>query len=313
MKLGFAIIVVTVLDAGILNASQTDYTASALVQGTKKSADATTGNIDKMFARGELKAQLSVADNKTGGMLHLRFEAPFGDKAITKLRQAFWDMTVAQFLTFRGGRWYSLYTPGVYFGRYLHGVSDKGSGAFCTNYTPVDGFRALVAIDQANTAIHVGVLPQDAQFENIYSMIRLESQPMEKLSLRLGTNIAVVSSGESDGKHRFTLSGQYSILKDLNLLAEWGNVDMGQFRDNSWFVFGLDIPAAKILDKLRFEAEFTKNRLQQNSDGDFAWMVVLVKKVKKLKINLNIGADPAKIGSESAGDVGAHLRLSTKF
>jgi hypothetical protein len=291
-----------------------DVSASAAVQLTKKGGDASMRNIEGSFVRGELKASTKVSE-KAGGLLHLRFQVNMADnnvKVTSLLRQAYWDLG-ASIINFRAGRWYSIYTPGAYFGRYLHGVSSKGSGSMCTNYSIVDGGRITAGIEKAKTDIHLGILPQDFNFENIRTMILLQSNPVEPLKFAAGTNLQVYKPDSLDAAHRLIVNARVEIIKNLMPFAEFAITDLSEAADNMWFLFGVDIPTGPVLDQLRFETEIKKDRLGADTDGNFAWMVIIVKKVLGLKFNLNFGADPKSLDSESPGDIGAHFRMSAKF
>jgi len=310
---------ILLLSVQTIFAADVKLTTSVLVQGSKFASEATSSNIDKSEVRGEFKAAIA-ANEKTGGLFHIRLKQGFnnqksnGDTAALALylRQAYWDIK-AGFLTIRGGRWYSSYTPGAYFGRYLHGTSSAGSGSFCTNYSIVDGLLLSAPIEQIKTDFFVGLLPQDLNFETVRTMIRLKSKPIEQLTLQAGTNLDVVTPDAVDPVHRLMLAANVSIMEQLQVFIEFGNVDMANFSDNSWLMFGLDIPTNNVLDLLRVEAEYKKDRVTASSNDDFAWTAILVKKVKGLKFNLNIGADPKGFGSEDSGGIGVHFRASTKF
>ena len=76
-----------------------------------------------------------------------------------------------------------------------------------------------------------------------------------------------------------------------------------------WILGGADLPTGGILNQLRAEIEFKRDRLA-TSDCDLAWMVIMMKKAAGLKFNLNIGADPRSLASQEMGDVGAHFRVT---
>jgi len=295
--------------------AQTAIQSTAAIQVTKKCADSSTANIDNSFVRAETRLSAKPGEN-TGGLLHLRFELPVATKNIDitqVVRQAYWDLVVSM-VNIRGGRWYSIYSPGAYFGKYLHGVNARGSGSMCTNYSVVDGTLVTARLEQYKSSISVGLLPQDFTFENIYTMIFAESKPIDPLLVKVAANLQVMTPGGAGAAHILMLNATYAILEDLNVFAEATTVNLSEAKDNTWVLAGLDIPTAKVLDKLRAEIEYKRKRLGDgNTDGDFAWMIVMVKKVKGLGFYVNVGADPKELGSASPGDIGGHLRLSADF
>ena len=285
--------------------------ASAAVQLTKKNPSITTGNLDDAFVRGEAKLA-GTQEIGLSGLVHLRFQADMaGDLTITA-RQVYFQLPVS-ILTIKAGRWYEIYTPGKFFGRYLFGVGSTGSGSMNTNYTVLDGFRlSLPIIKAAKIDLHAAVLPQDYKFESVYTMARISANPIDMLKLGVGTNIHAVAEDKEDAHHRLVANTTISPVENLNFFFEYGNVDLQNAKDNNWLLWGLDIPAGKILDLFRVEMEFKKDRIADEK-ADLGWIVILSKKVAGLKFDLNVGADPKSLGSKDAGDVGGILRISAGF
>ena len=285
--------------------------ASAAVQLTKKNPSVSTGNLDDAFVRGEAKLA-GTQESGLSGLVHLRFQADMaGDLTITA-RQVYFQLPVS-ILTIKAGRWYEIYTPGKFFGRYLFGVGSTGSGSMNTNYTVLDGFRlSLPIIKAAKIDLHAAVLPQDYKFESVYTMARISANPIDMLKLGVGTNIHAVAEDKEDAHHRLVANTTISPVENLNFFFEYGNVDLQNAKDNNWLLWGLDIPAGKILDLFRVEMEFKKDRIADEK-ADLGWIVILSKKVVGLKFDLNVGADPKSLGSKDAGDVGGILRISAGF
>jgi hypothetical protein len=311
VAVSFLIIIIT-----SFSYAETTIQSTALLQVTKKCADASSANIDQSIIRAEIKASAKPAEN-LGGTVHLRFQAPLGNPKDSIdpgqiIRQAYWDMAL-KLVTIRGGRWYSTYTTGAYFGKYLYGVKNTGSGSMGTNYNVVDGVMANMKLEKFKTDVSVALLPQNYSVENFYACVLGQTTPVKKLTLKLGVNIQAITPGDSLAAHRFILNGIYQIIPDLNVFAEAAVVDFNEARNNAWLVAGVDIPTAKILDQLRIETEYKSNRIGDNTDADFAWMIILVKKVKGLGFYVNIGTDPKELGSKSIGDIGGHLRIAANF
>lgn len=295
--------------------------ASAAVQLTKKNPSVGAGNLDGAFARGETKFAGTQESGLTG-LVHLRFQTDLAGDFAVKARQIYLQLPVS-ILTIKGGRWYEIYTPGKYFGRYLFGVGSikdadgntigAGSGSMKTNYNVVDGLRlSLPIIKAAKTDLHVAMLPQDPKLESIYTMVRISSNPIEMLTLGVGGNIHVLADDKKDADHRLIANTTISPVENLNFFFEYGNVNLQKAKDNNWLLWGLDIPTGKILDLLRVEMEYKKDRIDTEK-ADLGWVVILAKKAAGVKFDLNVGADPKSLGSKDAGDVGAILRISAGF
>ena len=105
----------------------------------------------------------------------------------------------------------------------------------------------------------------------------------------------------------------YEILEKLGAYVEYGVTDLADIAQNSWFLFGLQVPAWKILDRLLLEVEYKQKRNGVNTRQDAAWMVVMRKKWRKITFDLNVGADPRSLGSKDAADVGGIFRTTLKF
>jgi hypothetical protein len=301
--------------AGILSNAfgELSVKPSAAVQLSKNAPSASAGNLDDAFVRGEVT--LSGEDDKGwGGMLHLRFEVDFGPSTVaTTVRQGYYKIPVS-ILTILGGRWYEIYAPGAYFGRYLFGVSSAGSGAMKTNYTVVDGLRLkLDILKDFKTSLNLAFLGEDLNLHNAHAMALLSSAPIDMLTFNLGSTIHTLMPEGADRVDRFVATAQVKIVEDLTVFAEYGLTNVAEAADNSWILWGVQVPAWKILDMLQFEFEYKKDRLGTGTDGDLAWMVVMEKKIMALAANLNIGADPKGLASTGPGDVGVYLRTTMKF
>ena len=285
--------------------------ASAAVQLTKRNPSVSTGNLDEAFVRGEAKL---AGTQKSGlsGLVHIRFQTDMaGDLTITA-RQVYLQLPVS-ILTIKTGRWYEIYTPGKFFGRYLFGVGSAGSGSMNTNYTVVDGFRlTLPIVKEGKTDLHVAVLPQDFKFESVYTMARICVNPVDMLKLGVGTNIHAVAQDKDDARHRLIANTTISPVEGLNFFFEYANVNLQNAQENNWLLWGFDIPTGKILNLFRVEMEFKKDRIADEK-ADLGWIVILSKKVAGLTFDLNVGADPKSLGSKNAGDVGGILRISAGF
>ena len=295
-----------------LSLADSEISASAALQFMKNGGEASTHNIDNSFIRGELKVGIKPAEN-TGGLLHLRFESGLTEKEIkisNILRQAYWDLVLTN-IGLRGGRWYSTYSPSNYFGRYLYGVNPLGSGSFCTNYSIVDGGQVSVELKQIKSVINIALLAQDSYFENIRTMIHLQTNPVAPLKLAAGTNLQVFPS--ENAQQRIVFNTSFEIIKNFTPFAEIAITDLSKTSDNLWVLAGIKIPAGKILDRLQLETEFKTNRLGEDTDADFAWMIILAKSLKNLNFYLNVGADPLGLSSRSAKDIGAYLRIESRF
>lgn len=294
---------------------------SAAVEFDKKSNPASSTNVDAAWVRVEPKLKGSLKSGVTG-LVHLRFQANMGSGTTVnaQLRQGYFNIPVS-ILNIQAGRWYEIYTPGKYFGRYLNESSvATGTGSMLTNYTIMDGIDLSAKIDAAKMVLKLGLFPQDNQFESLRLRALVSATPVEALKVQLGGNFHVYDGTDDEvDQQRLALTAAYTILKDLGLglFAEYGIRDLEEVAANSWIMAGLDIPTAKILDLLRFEMEFKNYKLanQNNSDdnANFAWMIILSKKVKMVSFDLNFGSDPRGLGSEKPGDVGAILRVTAGF
>jgi hypothetical protein len=194
-----------------------------------------------------------------------------------------------------------------------------GSGSMKTNYTILDGLRLKFSlVPEGVLDLHAGLLTADYHFEKINALVGVTSTPMEPLSLGLWGNIgANVPQGETR-TNRVAVTAAYSVIENLRPFIEVGITDLAEAGDNTWIVGGLDIPTGELLDLLRFECEFKKARFSEDALGDgdapdFAWMVILSKKVNKVAFDLNVGADPKSLGTLKAGEIGAHLRMTLKM
>ncbi|MBD3392114.1 MAG: hypothetical protein GF418_08550 [Chitinivibrionales bacterium] len=272
-------------------------------------------NIDQAFVRGE-PSFAAKAGNGLEGYVRVRFQALLqADPATTAmLRQAYFAMPVA-IVTVKAGRWYEQYSPAAYFGRYLFGVSEGGNGRLtATNYTMLDGLRLSVPlVEQFNTNLHVALLPSLSTFENVYVMILAPSKPLDFLSLHLGANIQAIEESSGEPEHRASVGATYRLIKDLNLFAEYGITDLSSVGDASWITAGLDVPTAGILDRLRAEIEFHKDRLETSDHADLAVMILLRKQIGGLRFDLAAGSDPARLGSQKLRHVGGMFRTTAFF
>jgi hypothetical protein len=346
-----ACIAVSLADAGELSVKP-----SAAMQVTRTSSRGNRQFVDKGFVRGETKFA-GTTDKGSNGLLHLRFQSDIAAKGVSLgLRQCYWQIPVSN-LAIRLGRWYESYTPGAYFGRFLYGlgsvkrtvteiagteigheivddtithvtkeiVSEEaetigyGSGSMKTSYTILDGLRLAYAFaPEGKLDIHAGLLTSDSRFERIDALVGITSTPFEALSLGLwGTIGANVPAGDTR-TNRMAATAAYSIIEGLKPFVEVGVTDLAEAGDNTWIVGGLDIPTGTMLDLLRFECEykkerFTKEALDEEDAPDFAWMLILSKKIKKVAFDLNVGADPKSLGTMKASEIGAHLRMTLKM
>jgi hypothetical protein len=303
--------------------AQLSVGGSGVMEFTKKSMDSTKTTLDNSIVRGEIKA---TAKKECGlsGVLHLRMESGLAktNTAAFTIRQASFTVPAGP-VAITGGRWYEYYTPGMYFGRYLFGVSGASSGSMNTNYNVIDGFKAVMGIKAIGGSVELGLLPQlmnaktslKSEFEDMDMVALFSASPVKNLSVDVGASFQVITPDTLDAEHRLMLSGGYQVIEDLSVYAEYGITDMAKSADNSWFMAGITIPTAKVLDALRFEAEIKTDRPETKSDEtDFAWVLILSKSYKDVTADFNITADPnSKIGSTDAGDIGAILRLTAKF
>lgn len=302
---------------------------STAFQMTKKAAVATEGNIDDAFVRAEVKLSGKL-DKGVHGLAHLRLESRFAnDKDISlKIRQCYLAVPVS-IVTMQGGRWYETYTAGYYFGRFLFGVKKNlGSGSMNTNYNVVDGFRLQADIEKIKTSFHAAVLsgkyviqsavePWESDewvsFDDVSTMLRISSEPIEGLKLGVGGLVHTLVPDGSERMDRLDVHAGYRILEKLALSVEYGMTDLSDVSQNSWFLFVLEVPAWKILDRLQLEVEYKQKRNGVDTRQDAAWMVLLRKKWRGVTVDLNVGADPQSLKSLDAGDIGGTMRTTLKF
>ncbi len=320
MKTRWIIIVAAIASTITLRAgAETSVSGAAAVQ-MKKTVHQDKGNLDDAFIRAELKAG-GTTEKGLEGLFHIRAQQEWGlNKDLIHadstfkfyLRQAWFDAPMSV-VKARAGRWYEKYSPGAYFGRFLPGLKKPfGSGAMKTNYTIVDGLRFHVPVEAIKTDFYLAELVEDGLVDNAYTMFRFETSSIEMLKLQAGISYKALAD-EDDPAHRAMAAFQLDIAEGFSLFAEYGNVDISDFDENSWFMGGVDIPTAGILSMCRVELEYHPARKLEKS-ADLAWMVILTKKVLGgLEFALNIGNDPAGLKSQEPGDIGAILRTTAKF
>jgi hypothetical protein len=304
--------------------------SSAALQSTRFGGEIAGDIVDRTFVRGEMKYS-STNDVGTRGMLHLRFQQPFGGSLKSELRQVYFDIPVSM-LRVRAGRWYEMYTPSVYFGRYLYGVAEiepvggledtatspdiigYGNGSMKTYYTVVEGIRLQLDMPEiAGLSLFGELLPQDEAFEDLYLAARAKFKPGEQLSFGIGGNFNVAGSDDTR-LHRYAATAAFSPMEDLSVFTEIAYTDLTADESALWVLAGLTVPAAQILDELRVEVEYTPERLETDDEMDLAWMMMLARKVAGAGVSLNIGADPQKgLRSRSLTDIGAILRVTVKM
>ncbi len=299
--------------------AETSVSGSAAVQVTK-TVHQEKGILDDSFVRSELKAG-GTTEKGLEGLFHIRAQQEWGlGKDLIHadgtfkfyLRQAWFDAPIA-ISSVRAGRWYEKYSHGAYFGRFLLGLKKPiGTGDMKTNYSVVDGLRIHVPVEAVKTDFYLAELVEDGNVDNAYTMFRLETIPVEMLKLQAGINYKALAD-EDNPEHRLMAAFQLDIAEGLSLFAEYANVDFNNFEGNSWFLGGIDIPTAGILDMCRVEAEYHPARIR-GENADFAWMVILTKKVLDgLEFALNIGNDPLGLESRKTSDIGVILRTTAKF
>jgi len=302
---------------------QADVTVGgvAAVEFTKKSQAAETDkNIDNSFVRAEVKVKGSLPNSPLQGLVHFRAQPAFSNGKTSGIdlqpRQIYFNLPVS-ILEIMAGRWYDKYGPGSnYFGRYLHGVSAIGSGSMNTNYKVVDGLKLKFNINPIKSALQVGFLPQDLNFQDAYLMAMFGGSPVEGLNFNVGGNFEVITMDDMDPVNRFIVNCGYTIVKDLGLglFGEYAIVDFNDATDNMWFLVGIKTKAGVVLDNIQAEFEIKNHRNNEPStDANLAWMVLLQKKVMGLTMDLNVGADPKVLGSKTAGDIGAIFRVTASF
>lgn len=293
----------------------------AAVEFTKRSKAADSGmNIDDSWIRAEIKAQGSLPNRPLNGLIHLRSQPRFSNGKTSGVdlqpRQIYFSLPVS-IVEIKAGRWYDEYGQGYnYFGRYLYGVSDLGSGSMNIDYTVVDGLKLKLDLQTINSAFQVGFLPVDPNFEDAYLMAMFGGKPLDGLSFTIGGNFEVLTADGADPTHRFIANCGYALLKNIGLsfFGEYAIVDVHEPADNMWFLLGIKSRAGAILDNVQVEGEIKNHRNNDpTTDMNLAWMVLLQKKILGLTLDLNVGADPKVLGSKKIGDVGAIFRASAKF
>ena len=311
--------------------AEAEIRTSAAVQLTKESPSVSDENLDGAFVRCETRFSAQQAE-AASGLVHLRLQSDMGEKYVKLyIRQGYFDVPLWM-TTLRGGRWYEVYTPGEYFGRYLFGVKKieeditpgdgqenpvtigYGSGSMKTDYTVVDGLRLEVPFPEGvPVAVEVGFLPSSPVLDDAWTMALLRATPLEKLDIKLGTTIHTLTSNGDDRVHRLSTSFAWHPWESGGAFAEYGIVDLSDVGEHSWILAGIDIPSGGILDMLRLEIEYANDRMSTTDEADPGWMVVVGRKVAGLAFNLDVGADPLGLRSRSAGDVGGYLRTTFKF
>jgi len=321
----------TILVTATLLHAEVEIKPSAAVQVTRNAIDTASDVLDDSFIRGEIKFSGST-DEGTEGMLHLRFQSNFseGKSFSPTIRQAYFDIPIF-FLHIMGGRWHETYTPGEYFGKYLYevkGIVEKienpegisvdstigyGNGAMKTNYTVLDGLRFRLDLTQlVNLDIYADVLPQNVQFDKLFTAYRFVLSPTDNIKVGAGVNLNVVDKDKTMG-NRYAVIGDYTIMEDLGVYTEVAYTTINADESILWVMGGLGIPTANILDMLRIEVEFTPDRLTTEDELDLGWMIVTEKKFSGIALNFNLGVDPRGLKSRSLFDIGAYLRTTVKF
>jgi len=317
---GMLKVAVVTLALGVLVGvfAEVTMSGSVAVEGTKKAADYTTGNVDASWVRGEVKAAGKL-ESGLSGMLHFRSQPNLsaGVKGVDlQPRQLYFKMPVSV-VELMAGRWYEVYGNGNnYFGRFLFVGKKASSGSMNTNYDVVDGFKASVKLDAIKSFLNVALLPSDTKFENASLMAAVGGSPIEGLKYTVAGNFQVVTPEGVDGVHSASVNAGYTIMKDLGLcvLGEAAIVNFEEASDNAWFMVGAASKVANILDRVQVEFEIKNGRHGTTDAGDnLCWMLMLQKKYKGLTFDLNVGADPVSLGSQTAGEVGAIFRTTASF
>lgn len=313
-------LVVCLFGSSTIAETETKVSGAGAVQFTKKNADVTAGNLDGAWARGEMKVSGKL-ESGLEGLLHYRVQSNMtsgSDKGSLLARQAAVKVPVYA-LDILFGRWYDKYGPGYnYFGRYLHGVDAMGSGSMNTNYNVIDGLKLCYNIESIKSKFQLGLLPQDANFEDLYLMAMFGGSPVEGLKFNVGGNFEIITpdgTPDEEIQHRAIVNAGYTFLKETKsgFFLEAAIVDFNEVADNTWLMFGLTT-AAGWIDRVQAEIEFKSDRLMDDSnEADLAWMLLIQKKALGLIFDLNFGADPKSLGSATAGDVGGILRITAKF
>jgi hypothetical protein len=311
-------IVLAVCLSGVSVFAETETNVSGVgaVQFTKKDPDLSSGNLDGAWVRGELKVSGKL-ESGLEGLLHFRIQPnmAYGTETGNMMARQVAVKLPVYALDILFGRWYDVYGPGYYyFGRYLHGVSSKGSGIMNTDYNVVDGVKLAYNIESIKSKFQVAVLPKDLNFKDVYLMAMFGGSPVEGLKFNVGGNFEIITP-EDDMIHRAIADVGYTFLKETKtgLFLEAAIVDFNEIEDNTWFLFGLTTNAGWI-DRIQAELEFKSDRLMDGSnDADLAWMLLIQKKIAGLTFDLNVGADPKSLGSTTPAEVGGILRVTAKF
>jgi hypothetical protein len=303
-----AVTILTCITQAVL--AEVDLKSSVALQLSRKSASATTHNIDEAWIRGEM-ALNGKADNGLAGLLQLRSQVLMGDSKVSfTVRQAFFQVPIKA-VSVMAGRWYEIYSPGAYFGRWLVENRKEGNGSFCVNYSMLDGIKVTAPIvRQLKTYLQLSFYTEDLYFYNTHVIPMITSNPIEMLTMNLGANIQA-SDSTATPTHRLMFNATYRILKDFSLFAEYAATNLNDISESSKVLAGIDIPTIGILDLCRVEVEYDNGRPAELSQ--VGWMVLLMKKAAGLKIHLGVGADPAGLGSTSASEVGFNARITGAF
>jgi hypothetical protein len=309
MKHSAILLIVTLCSALQLFAT-VEVKSSVATQLMHKSAPASKHTIDESFIRAEATLTGKTDANLTG-LAQVRFEVPLGDKSVKlSVRQAFFQLPIAA-ITLQTGRWYEIYTPGAYFGRWFNETNAAGNGSICVNYTILDGMKITVPIiKQFNTNLHLALTTQDLYFNSTRAAIMVAAKPSDVLTMNVGVNLQATDTSGAK-KHRLMANATYTIIKDFDLFAEYAATDLNAISGSSHILAGLDLPTFTILDQFRVEVEYAADR--PDSLAQVGWMVLLTKKITGLKINLGVGADPSSLGSRDAGDIGIVGRITASF
>jgi len=301
--------------------AEVSMSAAGAVEFTKKASDASAGNVDNSFVRGELKAKGTLEDSGLEALIHLRSQPNLTDGTKStplQPRQVYLKLPVSA-LEILMGRWYDVYGPGYYyFGRYLHGVSPMGSGSMNTNYNVIDGFKLSYNIESIKSKFQLALLPQDMNFEDLYLMAMFGGSPVEGLKFNVGGNFEILTPEDTPDEqiqHRAVVNAGYTFLKETKsgFFLEAAIVDFNEVADNTWLLFGLTT-AAGWIDRVQAEIEFKSDRMMDGeNEADLAWMILIRKKAAGLCFDLNVGADPKVLGSTNAGEIGGIFRVSASF
>ncbi len=314
---------VAVAAAFICSSIYAEVAVSALtaVEMTKKCQDASTGNIDNSWVRVELKTAGTLPGLPLTGLVHLRLQPALSSKVSDnkynlQARQIYFKLPVSV-LNILAGRWYEIYGPGYYyFGRYLVECGSYGNGSMNTDYTILDGIKLSLNINAIKSALQVGILPQDLNFEDAYIMAMFGGSPVEGLKFNIGGNFEAITPEGKDPVNKFMVNAGYTIFKEYNtgIFGEMAIVDLNNASDNMWFMAGITTKAAPVFDRIQIELEIKNHRAgDTTTDNNVAWMILLRRNVLGLTLDLNVGADPSQLGSKKIGDVGAIFRATASF